>query len=197
MEEKNRSINVKVKLEKEDAGRISSILLKSSKSYKNTGKLLIAFFALVLLVLLFYVVLISSDPSGWKVAASIESKEPFPVWPVIFLAVIVLVRVGTPLIAGISAIRQFESNKLLQREIEYGFMSEGIISITASGQFHMNWDEVFKIIETKQYFAIFESTEAAEVIPKRCFSDNTDILAVSELMKSKLSPKKYVIIQGK
>lgn len=197
MEEKNRSINIKVKLEKEDAGNISSILIKSSKSYKNTGKLLIVFVALALLVLLFYVVLISSDPSGWKVAASIETKESLPVWPVVFLAVIILVRVGTPFIAGISAKKQFESNKLLQREIEYCFMQEGIISNTASGQFHINWDEVFKIVETKQYFAIFESTQAAEVIPKRCFSDNADILAVSGLMKSKLPSKKYELIQGK
>jgi hypothetical protein len=137
-----------------------------------------------------------SGNSASDLSASVEKPAgKVSIWPILILFLLILYRIGAPILTKVIAKRQFESNKLLQYETVYTFSTEGIQVQSDVRLDHWRWGNVFKVIETKQYLAILESNQSANVIPKRCFTSEEELLAVAKLMKDKVTEKRYEIIE--
>jgi len=188
MENNNQAIIVNVKLEKEDVGEYSAIILKSKMRLTKRQLFLMASTIILFLIVVIYTLLssaVSDKPTG-KISN----------WPILILIVLIIYRIGAPIITKIIAMRQFETNKQLLKTAEYTFSPEEIQVQSETGTVHISYGNVFKLIETKQYFALLETSQSANVIPKRCISSEEELQAVTKLLKDRIPEKNYEIISG-
>jgi hypothetical protein len=193
MEENNKTITIKFRLEKEDAGEYSAAVMKSKMRLSKRQLMLLAATVIIIAVSLLYTFITGGGATN--LSAAEQPAEKFSVWPVIILFLLVLYRISSPFITKTIAKRQFEKNELLQKETEYTFSPEGIKVQSEVTSVDRRWENVYKVIETKKYIAILESNESASVIPKHCFSSDEELQAVTKLMKDKLPEKKYETIE--
>lgn len=87
--------------------------------------------------------------------------------------------------------RHYESNKLLQKEYHYTFDLTGLSTSRESGCSHINWSDIFKIVETKHSFAFFTSREQAIIIPKSRLHDEE--ISLRSILFSCVEKKKLKI----
>ena len=76
-----------------------------------------------------------------------------------------------------------------QRDLQYSFVEDrdGFDVICGKSFSHVSWDDVFKIVERRNYFQIFLSRVDLRMLPKRAFAKDDDITLLREIFKSKLS----------
>jgi hypothetical protein len=195
MEDNNQAITVNVKLEKEEVGEYSAIILKSKLRLTKRQLFLLTATAVIFSIAVIYT-LISGNTSSDLPASADKPVGKISIWPIVILFVLIIYRIGAPMITKIIAMRQFESNKLLHKVTEYTFSPEGIQVESEVRTEHWRWGNVFKLIETKKYLAILESSQSANVIPKHCFSSEEELLIVTKLLKDRIPEEKYEVIKN-
>jgi len=89
----------------------------------------------------------------------------------LFLAVFILGFL--PFVFYHRAIRNYNSNERLKEIITYVFSEKQIIIRGESFHVEMDWEKTFKIEEIKNWFLIFQNINSANIIPKRCFNDES------------------------
>lgn len=87
--------------------------------------------------------------------------------------------------------KYFFSEKKLQQPIEYIFTNDYFTTTADWGSVKYKWDEINRVVETKNGIVIFPSTMTIKMIPKRFFADESSYYALISLLKSKFYPKKY------
>jgi hypothetical protein len=61
---------------------------------------------------------------------------------------------------------------------------------------HVSWNDVFKIVERRQYFQIFLSKYDAQLIPKKGFHQAADIDLLKSIFVAKLGSKAKLLSQS-
>lgn len=87
----------------------------------------------------------------------------------------------------ISVKKQFNSNKLAQKEAVYEVKSEGleIISIDGSSKFNIKWDELFGVKQSKHLMFFMTGRSSGLIIPKRLITI-IQIAGIEGLIKDNL-----------
>lgn len=196
MDNAEKDIIVNVKLEREDAGEMNTAYLKAMKSHRLNWFLLTI--GAILIVFSFLTLFIVNIITGNTSSASVSSDTSGGFSPVMYLALIFVIiyavyNFAMPLLVKRLGRRQYDSNKLLQKETQYTIASEGIKAESESVLLDLRYDEIFKIMETKKYIFIYESDQAARIIPKRSFAVEEDLKTATLLMKEHMPVKKYEI----
>jgi hypothetical protein len=186
-----QAILVNVKLEKEDAGEFSAIVLKNKMRLTKRQLFLLGSTIILMIFVVLYTLFTKGDSSNLATTAADNAKGKLSTWPIVLFFLLVLYRISSPYITKIIAKKQFESDKLVQKETEYTFSTDGVKAESNVKIVNLNWVEVLKIVETKEYFALYEMTQTANIIPKRCFASEEDVLAVAKIMQDNLPEKKY------
>lgn len=114
----------------------------------------------------------------------------FDVFSLTYVAVVLMIIIWTPLQTRRKIKNDFESNKSIQEEIIYQFSKEKIEVIGETFHSDVSWTTVFKINESKDWFMIYHSNNAVNLIPKKNFTQQQKqdlrILITSHNIKSKL-----------
>jgi len=189
-------IIVNVKLEKEDAGEFSAIVLKNKMRLTKKQLFLLGSTIIIMVFILLYTIFTRGDASNVTATSAENAKGKISIWPIALFFMLVVYRFVSPYITKIIAKKQFESNKLVQKETEYTFSSDGIKAESDVKIVNLHWAEVSKIVETKLYFALYEATQTANIIPKRCFASEEDVLAFSKILQDNLAELKYEKFQS-
>lgn len=71
----------------------------------------------------------------------------------------------------LKAKRSFFSNKMLQEEIAYEFTKDKIIMTGTSFRSEMEWSKIYKVREVKDWYLIYQSKQAMNLIPKDALRD--------------------------
>ena len=202
MEEKEQEIHLHVKMEKEDVVDMNLIYMKVLKKQKK-DKRIFPFMtiwiigAILVIITITIMAFAGNSPSG-SVSTPGAVKHNFNpkfLLPVIFIALYIAVRLLTPILIRKSANKRFDNNKLIQKETEYIFSNEGIQSQSDAITMNWNYNEIFKILETNKFLYLCESIRGVRIIPKRCFASEESLLAVINLLKSKIPVSKYETYQ--
>lgn len=109
----------------------------------------------------------------------------------ISLAILTLIWVVIPGMMYWAIKRQFDNNRLGQNRI-YGLANDlGITVTTPQSQGRVNWPLFSDIEEDKNYFysILKNNKQVCQVIPKRAFLSNEDLLAFRELIAEKKKSK--------
>ena len=179
-------IIVNVKLEKEDAGEFSAIVLKHKMRLTKKQLILLVSTIIIMVFVLLYTIFTRGDSSNGKLS----------IWPFALFFMLVFYRIASPFVTKIIAMKQFESDKLVQKETEYTFSSDGVKAESDVKIVNLRWPEVSKIVETKQYFALYEKAQTANIIPKRCFASEEELLAFLKIIQDNLAETKYEKFQS-
>ena len=198
MEITERSINFKVKVEPDDLihlRHLSKLHKWGTNIVMGIGIYLIVF--MIIICILFAYTNSQTPPVRTDISQTVTSSQPFYISMLPTILVIFIIAIAIYCLRKSSKRRikkHYESNKQLQKEFEYTFTDIGIEAYSESVSFKYNWDEVYKVTETKSIFAIYESNSTVLIIPKRCITDDLKIQGLKVLFISKMSPKKYKII---
>jgi len=158
------------KLEKEDYLQACKVIIKMKRKERKLFVYILAYIILFLVILI--VTYMSSSPD--KVASvSPESyvSNPAP-WYIAYLPTISLLIIFAVMIiifkhARNANKRHYESNKLIQNEMEYTLDYSGIECRSERVYSKVNWDEIFKVYISKNFLVIFISDRTMWVIPKK------------------------------
>ncbi|MHB8127415.1 MAG: YcxB family protein [Mobilitalea sp.] len=145
----------------------------------------------IMVFVLIYTIFTRGDSSNLTATGAENVKGKITIWPFALFFILVLYRVASPYITKIIAKKQFESDKLVQKETEYTFSSDGIKAESDVKIVNLRWPELSKIVETKQYFVLYERAQAANIIPKRCFASEEELLAFTKIIQDNLTETKY------
>ncbi|OPX43417.1 hypothetical protein CLHUN_27620 [Ruminiclostridium hungatei] len=160
----------KSKLEKEDYLKACKVILKMKRKERKLLVFVLAY------ILLFFAILIVTylGSSGGKVASVSHQSyvsNPAPWYianlPTISFAIIFAVLVIIFKYARNANKRHYESNKLIQNEMEFTLDNSGIEYRSERVYSKINWDEIFKVYISKDFFFIFISDRTMWVIPKK------------------------------
>ena len=124
MEDNNNAIIVNVKLEKEDVGEYTAIILKAKLRLTKRQLFLLTATVIIFSAAVIYT-LISGNTTTNISASADKPVGKVSIWPIVILFVLILYRIGSPIITKIIAMKQFEKNKLLQTATEYTFTQDG------------------------------------------------------------------------
>jgi hypothetical protein len=76
----------------------------------------------------------------------------------------------------------FSTNKRIQETITFEFSEENIKIVGESFTSALTWEKVYKVVETKEWFLIYESSQTLHLVGKRFFSTK-DLGNFQELLK--------------
>jgi hypothetical protein len=150
--------------------------------------------AIVLFLLLILFVLHLFMGTFASASAAEDFKHIFTVIVSLTLAYVLLYvvyKVGMPILAAKSGKRQYDGDKILQKATCYRISADGLKDRSDSEPLRLRFDEIYKVMETAKYIFIYESDQAARIIPKRCFATEADLQAAVGLLKEHVPAKKY------
>jgi hypothetical protein len=85
---------------------------------------------------------------------------------------LVLITVVQPLVIFNLISRNYRSSNYLTEPLEVKILRDGIKMRGESFFTEINWDKIYKIVEYKNWFLIYQNTLSAIIIPKNVFDDN-------------------------
>jgi hypothetical protein len=194
MESAEQNITLKVKLNREDVSEMNRLYLKALQNRRWSWKrFVIALVVILAMLLLLYVLNLFTASS-----ASVSSDFNHIITPILLLCLAyvilyVIYKLGMPVLAAKSGEKQYDSNKILQKDYIYTVSAEGITSETESAIVKLKYDEIYKVMETVNYLFLYESTQMAMIIPKRCFTSPEHQQQTIRILKEHLPMKKYEV----
>ena len=81
-------------------------------------------------------------------------------------------------------------NESVKTGFKYQFSDDGINVETPLARSDVKWAAIREVIETRSAFLLLWSPTTAYIVPLRCFSGESDILAARELFRSKVPKTK-------
>lgn len=109
---------------------------------------------------------------------------------IVSIVVVVATFFLKPLTIMLSSKRYFNSNKLLQQQMRYDFGDVSFNLNSESGSANIKWENLYKVNEYKEVFALFISRLQAYIIPKRCFENKEDMERFKEILRANIFSKK-------
>lgn len=106
---------------------------------------------------------------------------------ILLLLVGLLFTVINPIQLYFKAVKQVKLSKMFQEPIEYSLNQEGIKVSQGAESMQAPWNEVKKVIETKQSFIIYMSRVGAYLLTKQ--SLNEEYHKVKDILTDNLEPK--------
>ncbi len=88
-----------------------------------------------------------------------------------------------------SAVKLYQTYKLLQQPIRYRFSRDAVSTTTPSSQGSVSWSAYYRLYETKQAFYLYLAASLANVIPKRFFESEEQMQKFRELLRANLPPE--------
>lgn len=191
--QKEESIVVSSTLSKEDFVKANKIIYKMKKDESK-------FIAYVITFLLMLVIIPISVFRGLNGNVQLENiVQDKPIndvpWYLAFLPTISLVIIIFGFIVflyiakNLIPKRHYESNKLIQQEMQYTFNLEGIQSSSERITVKILWNEVFKVYLSKDFLVLFLSNMTVWIIPKIHIASN-QIVKLEDIIREKVSKKK-------
>lgn len=199
MYEQQGNIIVKGRLEEKE------ILDSYTPHIKNPLKKIIIYIAAILIIMVAFLLTnnqsdtINQEVTSMEISTD-ENNEISPyqiVFGVLFIFVILYSSILHPILIKKYLKKQFHTNKLLQQEMEYIFSENGLHRKSESIDCTYIWDDIYKIIERKNMFIIYESSNGVLILPKRFFNNDKELIRVKELIKENMSQNKYEMINNK
>ncbi len=117
-----------------------------------------------------------------------RAKPPTP-FQLAFQAFIVI---GLPCILCASSMLAYRRLSPAQRSLRYSFTDGAIETVTGVASSTIAWIAIQKVVETSTAFYVSSHKNLYQIVPKRAFRDNADIVRFRELAKSKLGKKARV-----
>lgn len=197
MEYWERNIQAKVRLTEEDYKDISILYPKLVKKNirKKSGLYIIAF------VILFFII----GAVLQNLAAPVSTAEPVIqrersladtvfriLLPTSFILLYIVLRILNPVLIKKSAKKEFGSNKLAQREINYSLTPDAIEITSVDFYLKLRYEDVYQAWITNKYIVLFESERVVRIIPKKSFENEEAVTAALQLLKENLPNGKYV-----
>lgn len=188
----NGKIVIRSKLEKDDYVKACKVIMKMRKTERNW------ILYLIMLVLFSFVVLNvalkninGSDTVEQHVQSSQLSPAPWYIayFPTIFFFAFIIFLI---FFTKNALKRHYESNKLIQEEVQMTFDNMGIEYKSERCLSKIRWDEVYKVYISKDFLVIFISDRSVWIIPKK-YVDYTDVSALVDTFKTNLEKKKVKI----
>lgn len=93
--------------------------------------------------------------------------------------------------------KQFYSNTMLQKNIDYEFSEEGIRITAENGTSYLLWNEVFTMVEQKGGFVLFQSNRLGNYIPKSSIKDDWHLQEIKRLIQKAPKRKRNFVGQYK
>ena len=87
-----------------------------------------------------------------------------------------------PVAIYLGAKKSFNTHQILQEEIVYDFLSEGLLVTTSYSHADIPWSKFYKIIELKNWFLIYQNSNHANFIPKKLF-DSVQIIELRNIFR--------------
>ena len=86
----------------------------------------------------------------------------------------------------------YSNNKQLSQTLSYVITNYGISLSSTNSYKSVKWEEVFKVIELKEYFVVFTSVTIEEsfVLPKRYFLEKDQIILFKQIVSQNLEKKR-------
>jgi hypothetical protein len=97
------------------------------------------------------------------------------------LAEFCLIGVLIPVMLFLSTRRYYRSAKHVQEPLHYAISATDIRATSAHYQSVLKLDNAWKIQETREYFLVWETPQAAHVLPKRSFRNSTELASLRAL----------------
>jgi hypothetical protein len=85
--------------------------------------------------------------------------------------------------------RQLASNKSLNEKQHLIFSAEGIKSAGVSSSWESSWENIREAFETKSNFLLFIAMNQVQIIPKRCFQNDDQIVLFRNMLKTQLDSR--------
>lgn len=98
---------------------------------------------------------------------------------VVLLAVVLMLAVVQPMMLYRKAKQQVKGNPDFKRPLMYRFSNENLIISQGENQNEVNWNQITKVVSTKQSILVYLSKRRAFILPK---SDIEDIKALKNLI---------------
>lgn len=95
-----------------------------------------------------------------------------------------LIGVLIPTMLFLSTRRYYRSAKHVQEPLHYRLSSSELRANSAHYQTVLELDHAWKIQETREYFLVWETPQAAHVLPKRSFRNSTEVAALRTLFSA-------------
>lgn len=102
----------------------------------------------------------------------------------VFLGVILIILLGTPLMFRMSSKRGLKSNEMLKAEYTYTINTKTISSVSENTSMNSRWDMMHDFRDSKVNFIFYIANNQAFLIPKRCFANEQEIEFVKECSKA-------------
>ena len=102
--------------------------------------------------------------------------------PYLGIAFLLFFLVFMPVSVYTSSKKSYRSNLRIQEPMEYTFTADKIIVTGSSFNSERDWNQVFKIIELKRYFLIYENNMIFNMIPKSALSSE-EIRGIREALR--------------
>lgn len=189
--EQNRSIDLSVKLELSDFYSFRKEIYNNNKGNKLLRIMSMSFLILFLITLVSFASYIpNTNVNILERLSQPEALSALLKTLGLFSAIVLIPLVVLPLLNSYFSKKYFNSNKLLQNEQKYNFTDEGISISSENGNGKIDWDKIFKVDESKTFFALYISIGQAYIIPKRFFNSDDDIKLFKEILKDNIDNKK-------
>lgn len=94
-----------------------------------------------------------------------------------------LIVVAQPIVIYTTTHSIYYSSNHLRETVETEITKRRITIDGESFYMELNWDKIFRVVETKNWFLIYQNKLSAVIIPKKRFH-KTDILELRQILKS-------------
>jgi hypothetical protein len=185
---------IRSKLVKDDYVKANKVIIKMMKAEKKWIAYIITFLLLVILGVKSFFESNKSDTVEQYAHSNQIIAVPWYIayLPTIFLFVILIAATFIIKYGKKAPIRYYESNKLIQEEMEFTFNDIGIECKSDRVFSKINWNEVYKVYISRNFFFIFISNRTFWIIPKKN-ADYTDVSNLINTFKTNLVKKKVKI----
>jgi hypothetical protein len=94
------------------------------------------------------------------------------------------------LILFVQSRRMVKTVPNMKGPIRYEFDDAGVLIVALHASTEMQWASILQWKENKNVFLLYQSPQLAQIIPKRFFGNEQDVMAVRELLRTNISKKK-------
>ena len=173
------SVAISVKLSYWEAYRLSVILTASV-----LRKILYIWAFVALLAIAAFVALLFRPRPDEDYVSVIQNAKPL-FWA---FGIPVFLVFGTPLLGA----RRLVNDRRLSQGVYYEFSEAGIHIETPVAKSDLLWSAIARVRELRSDYLIFTSPNLAYALPKRCFANSQDVMALRELFRTHVANSKLL-----
>lgn len=197
MENQEDNLLASVRLTKEEYKDISVFYYRYIRKGKKVHIAVYAFLLFIIVLMLVGFLQNQNIPTSSaepiiRNSFSLQDILSKAILPIVVIVIVIGVQIYTPFLIRKSAVKEYSSNKFVQKEIKYVLSSEYIGIESEDFQMKLKYEDIHKVLISNDYIIIFESEKLMRILPKRSFNSEDAATEAIQLLETKLSKDKYV-----